>query len=84
MELIFFLTILKGRMVLQWRSRGKRWASRTVVDHKDMADCIAKTMQRLHVNWDNCVVMCSSSLDFPQEHTKDPKIIAWANKIRSV
>ena len=84
MELTFFLTIDKGRMVVHWNYRNKRKGWRVVVDEKDMASFMAQIIAKFSIKPDECIVMCSSSLDFPEQYTKDPKIIAWANKIRSV
>ena len=53
---------------------------------KSMDEFISFLQSRLNqfkLHPDQLIIMASSSMDFPQDYTKDPAVIALANEMRS-
>lgn len=68
-----YLAVQDGQLILHSKNANDQWIDPTVI-------CTVEQLADI-VNTDD-IVMCSSSMDFPEENTTDPAVIALCNQIR--
>jgi hypothetical protein len=79
----FFLTIEYDNVVVKYDGTSGGKVTRPIRDIEDYRQFFISKADEAGVDIDNFDVMCSSSIDFPEEHTKNPKTINLAREIRS-
>lgn len=78
----FILTIQDGRLTVVYDGQrgGRMW--RVIRDKADYDQFFASKAAELGTAVEDLDVMCSSSIDFPHEYTRDPAVVALALEIR--
>lgn len=71
-----------GKMDLTLRLGGKEVNRWPVNSLEELNTTLEKVMAEAGLNANDAVVMCSSSLDWPEDYTADPVVIALCDKIR--
>jgi len=76
----FFMTVEGGRLVVKYDST-EQGAEVTRVIHS-MQDYYDFFTSKQHEAGGDITVMCSSSMDFPEEYTEDADVVALCHSIR--
>jgi len=79
----FFLTIEYDRLVVKYDGTDGGKITRPIRDIEDYRQFFISKANEAGVKLDDLDVMCSSSVDFVEEHTKNQEVIKLAREIRS-
>lgn len=63
-------------------AKQKRQSRRKIKSVEDFVSFIKAKAKAANCEPDDLIIMCSSSMDFPHEYTKDTKVIKMARTIR--
>ena len=63
-------------------SKQKTQTRRKIVSVEDFVTFIKERAKKFKCEPDDFIIMCSSSMDFPDEYTKDKKVIKLAHDLR--
>jgi hypothetical protein len=79
----FGLGIVNGQVSIRFvETAGGPQIQRPITSVEDFLTFIKAKADAAHCDPDDLIIMCSSSMDFPEEYTKDPKVIKLANDLR--
>lgn len=81
----FGLGIYDGKVQIRWQETVHGNEQRKVIETYD--EFIAFLKERITIancTPDDLIIVCSSSMDFPEEDTDDEKVIALAHQIRTI
>jgi len=78
----FFLTIENNKLVAKYDGTEGGKVTRGFKDIKDYVAFFTSKANEAGVKLEDLYIMASSSLDFPEEATNNPKVIELANQIR--
>jgi len=64
------------------KKKGGPEIRRTIKSVEDFAKFITAKAEEAKCKVDDLIIMCSSSMDFPEDSTKDPDVIKLAHALR--
>jgi hypothetical protein len=75
---VFFLTVEKDGLWVR-NHTGHRWKLKTVEQYNEF---FARKARQYNLDIEDFTILCSSSLDFPEDYTRNKDTIALCNLIR--
>ena len=79
--MIFHLTLDGDIMYLQWKDKNS-WTKKRVRSVDEICQFIAEELDNRNLATEDYMVMCSSTLDWPEDETSNRKTIELCNQIR--
>jgi hypothetical protein len=78
----FYLTIKNDNVVVEYEDSCKKEITRTFENIDDYAIFFSTIAKEAEVEFDDLIIMCSSSLDWPEDSTDNIETIKLADAIR--
>lgn len=83
MDNYFYMTVQKDSVVVKYtRFPSKKKVTKKFKDYEDYLKFFNDILVKRGIKATDLTIMCSSSMDFPNEYTKKKSVIALANKLR--